>query len=434
MQEGVSAVAKTWPIIIILCLTLLSAQTYTWEQVLKEARANNIDLQVAREKIRQKENDLKIIQAGLLPQISAGLNLSGGASAGPDDDLFAQDPRLSQSARLSAQQQIWDPQTSPKLKQSRLALETEKLNYQIQEINLRLQLRQEFCELLRSQQALELAKTVTERRRQQYELVELRYSGGLEHRGSLLTAKANLSKAEFSAAQLERRLERSRQQLAQTIGLPSAQNPEVIPDLTLRTDTRQKPDIEQMLENSPTLQSVIARLENAGYNTQIAKAAYLPSVYLNGSLNKSWSQSKVNGETVNNEDTGWSLGTGLSFDLFDGGKKDLNVRNAEAYETIQKLELANSRQTIALTLRKAWDNLLDALDNIDTAQEQLKATSERSTIAAEQYANGLISFDNWILIEDALIAAQQTELSSKIDALLQEASWLNAKGGNLDEI
>lgn len=421
-------------IVITLCTALLNAQPYSWEQVLKEAKFNNLELKIAREKIQQKENDLKALRTGLLPQISAGLNLSGGASAGKDDNLFEQDARFSESARLSAQQQIWDPQTSPKIKQSELALETEKLNYEMQEINLRLQLRQEFCELLRNKQALDLAKTVTERRRQQHELVKLRYSGGLEHRGSLLTAQANLTKAEFNEKQLERRLERSRQQLTQTIGLPATYNIEVTSDLGLLTNIKQKPNMESLLENSPTLQGVAVRLENAGYNIQIAKAAYLPSIYLNGSLGKGWSQSKVNGESVNNEDSSWSLGTGLSFDLFDGGRKNLNVQNAEINENIQKLELANSRRSVALVLSRAWDNLLDALDNISAAQEQLQATAERSTIAAEQYANGLISFDNWIIIEDALISAQQTELSSKIDALIQEANWLNAKGGNLNEI
>jgi outer membrane protein TolC len=231
---------------------------------------------------------------------------------------------------------------------------------------------------------------------------------------------------------MERRLMRSKLQLLQTAGLPATADLTIAVELALSTNLKQTPDIEELLETSPVLQAVVQRLENAEYNTAIAKAAFLPSVYLD--LAKSWSQTQVKGENTSGEEASWSIGGSLSFDLFDGDRKRLNVKNALASETIQKLELQNSRRTTALTLEKAWDNLLDASDSIYAAQEQLQATTERSTIAAEQYANGLISFDNWIIIEDALISAQQQELNSKIDALVQEANWLNAKGGNLDEI
>jgi outer membrane protein TolC len=195
---------------------------YTWEDCLAEAKKNNLALQTARAKVDAKKINLDALYSGLYPQLSGSLGANLGASAGQDEDLSKASPRQSESARLSAQQQVFDAQTWPRIEQGRLALAAEELNYQIAEINLRLQLRQEFCALLQTQQSLELAQTATSRRRQQYELVELRYSGGLEHRGSLLTAKANLTKAELAEKQLERHLERNKQKLAQTLGVVAA--------------------------------------------------------------------------------------------------------------------------------------------------------------------------------------------------------------------
>ncbi|GBR73450.1 hypothetical protein NO1_0832 [Candidatus Termititenax aidoneus] len=405
---------------------------YTWEDCLAEAQKNNLALQTARAKVDAKKISLDALHSSLYPQLSGSLGVNLGASAGQDEDLGQAASRQSESARLSAQQQIFDAQTRPRLEQGKLALAAEELNYQIAEINLRLQLRQEFCALLQTQQSLELAQTVTARRRQQYELVELRYSGGLEHRGSLLTAKANLTKAELAEKQLERRLERNKQKLAQTLGVDAAaQELQITDNLRIAADSASRPDMLALLNQSPTLQSVSARLDSARYDTAIAQAAYIPSIYLSGSLGKNWSQSQASGESANSEDSSWSLGSSLSFDFLDGGKKANSVRGAELQEKIQALELDASKQKVLLTLEETWDKLLDAGDGIAAAQEQLQATTERSTIAAEQYANGLISFDNWIIIEDALINAQQQELSSRIDALLQEAAWLNAKGETL---
>jgi outer membrane protein TolC len=422
---------KLLPLIALLC-SALTAQTYTWEDCLAEAKKNNLSLQTARAKVDAKKISLDSLYSGLYPQLGGSLGANLGASAGQNEDLGQASPRQSESARLSAQQQVYDAQTGPRIEQGKLALTAEELNYQIAEINLRLQLRQEFCALLQTQQSLELAKTATARRRQQHELVELRYSGGLEHRGSLLTAKANLAKAELSEKQLSRRLERNKQKLAQTLGRDAAaQELQITDNLRTAADLASRPDMPALLEQSPALQSVAARLDSARYDTALAQAAYLPAVYLNGSLGKNWSQSQTGGENINSEDSSWSLGGSLSFDLFDGGKKNNAARGTELQEKIQALELNASRQKVLLTLEEAWDKLLDAGDSIAAAQEQLQAADERSTIAAEQYANGLISFDNWIIIEDALINAQQQELSARIDALLQEANWLNAKGETL---
>ncbi|GBR77541.1 outer membrane protein TolC [Candidatus Termititenax dinenymphae] len=411
----------------MLCSTLL-AQTYTWEDCLSLARENNLALKIAREKVEAKKISLNSLYSGLYPQLGGSLSASTGSSASGDDDLFAATPRNSESARLSVQQQIFDAQTSPKIAQGKSALAAEQLNYTIAEINLRLQLRQEFCTLLQTQQSLDLAKTVSDRRRQQYELVELRYTGGLEHRGSLLTAKANLTKAEQSEKQLQRRLDRNKLQLVQTLGLDT-QDLQITENLQNGSGLapHQSPNIDALLESSPVLQAVAARLDSAKYDSAIAKNAWLPSIYANASLGKNWAQS----DNVDSEDSSWSLGGSLSFDLFDGGKKTNAYNNAILQEKIQALDFDANKQKVKLTLIEAWDKLADADDSILAAQEQLKASTERSTIAAEQYANGLISFDNWIIIEDALISAQQQELSTRIDALLQEAGWLNAKGETL---
>ncbi|GBR76860.1 hypothetical protein NO2_1348 [Candidatus Termititenax persephonae] len=418
---------KKFLAIITLC-SLGLAQVYTWEDCLAAAKKNNLSLQSARAKVEAKKVSLDSLYSGLPPQLGGSLGANRGASAGQDEDLGQAAPRDSQSARLSVQQQVYDAQTWPRIAQGKLALEAEELNYQIAAINLRLQARQEFCALLQTELSLGLARQAVARRRQQHELVELRYSGGLEHRGSLLTAKANLTKAELSVRQLERRLERNKLKLTQTLGIDPAEEIQITANLEIAANLADRPALTELLDDSPTLQSVAARLDSAQYDTALAKAAYLPSVYLNGSLGKNWSQNNTGGESVNSEDSSWSIGGSLSFDLYDGGKKSNAVRNAELQEKIQTLELDTSRQRVLLTLAEAWDKLLDAGDDIAAAQEQLQATTERSVIAAEQYANGLISFDNWIIIEDALINAQQQEVTSRIEALLQEANWLNAKG------
>jgi outer membrane protein TolC len=64
----------------------------------------------------------------------------------------------------------------------------------------------------------------------------------------------------------------------------------------------------------------------------------------------------------------------------------------------------------------------------------LQASEERAKIAQAQYSNGLISFDNWTIIEDDLVQAQKSFLDAQANAFLTEAQWIQAQGGTLDYV
>jgi outer membrane protein TolC len=62
----------------------------------------------------------------------------------------------------------------------------------------------------------------------------------------------------------------------------------------------------------------------------------------------------------------------------------------------------------------------------------LTATEERSKIAQAQYSIGLMSYDNWTIIEDDLVSAKKNLLNAQAAALLAEANWILAKGETLE--
>ena len=70
----------------------------------------------------------------------------------------------------------------------------------------------------------------------------------------------------------------------------------------------------------------------------------------------------------------------------------------------------------------------DAAGKVGVQQEFLHAAQVREEIASSQYATGLLSFQDWDLIEDDLIANQKAMLASQRDALIGEATWERAQG------
>ena len=84
-----------------------------------------------------------------------------------------------------------------------------------------------------------------------------------------------------------------------------------------------------------------------------------------------------------------------------------------------------------LTLETAWKDLQDAMTNVTVQKKFQDATEERAKIAGVQYESGLISFNDWIIIENSLVISRKTHLRARADMLLAEANWIQAIGGTL---
>ena len=56
------------------------------------------------------------------------------------------------------------------------------------------------------------------------------------------------------------------------------------------------------------------------------------------------------------------------------------------------------------------------------------AAEIRAEISRQQYEGGLLSFENWIVIEDDLITKKEKLLDARKSALLAEAAWWQVIG------
>ena len=92
----------------------------------------------------------------------------------------------------------------------------------------------------------------------------------------------------------------------------------------------------------------------------------------------------------------------------------------------------SSRDSVILTLEETWMTMQNAMETVAVQKKFLRAAEERAKIAQAQYSNGLISFDNWIIIEDDLVGAKKAFLDAQANAYIAEAEWIQAQGGTLD--
>lgn len=425
-------------VILLVTLLLLSPQsriaaeeTLVWQDCVKEAKENHPDLISAEEKLNQAEASKDVVRSGLLPQIDGDLNVnkSKGATISSDSDFVTvnKGPKTTYSYGVTGQQLIFDGfKTANNFSSAKENVRAMGYNYDVTSSNIRLRLRTAFANLLTAQEYLRVTEGIAERRKQNLDLVTLRYEGGREHRGSLMTSQADLAQALFDVAQAKRSISVSQARLIKELGRPKKADTLIARgDFEVRCADREKLDFENLAETNPFLQQLMAQKEAAKYGVKSTYGEFYPAVYGNGGAGMTDSSWPPGG----NE---WSIGVSASMPIFEGGKQFADVAKAKAVLGQAQADERSGRDGVIFTLENTWTTLQNAIDNVEVQKKFLEAAQERAKISEAEYSNGLLSFDNWVIIEDNLVSAKKNYLNVQMSALLAEANWIQAKGGTLD--
>jgi outer membrane protein len=395
-------------------------ETITWDDCVREARKNNPDLLAAGTKVEQAAAEKGQTVANLLPQIGASAATSNSKSSGEDRGN-------SYSYGIEGRQLIFDGLKSwYELDQSSQNLIAIRQEYEITSMGVRRDLRYAFIALLKAQDLVDLSEGIALRRKQQAGLVELRYQGGREHKGALLTARANLAQAEFDITKARREIKVSREQLHKELGREVFVPMRAEGVLGIESGSGLDPDFGILVEEHPSVIELAARKEESRLELKSSYSEFSPEIYGSAGLRRSDSDWPP-------DDENWSLTLSVSLPIFEGGSRIEELSRTRAALTGAEEEERSGMSGVLLDLQETWINLRDADDNVSIQLQFLDAGEERARIANAQYSTGLISFDSWIIIEDDLVKVQKRYLEAQAEAMTAEAQWIYARGGTLKE-
>jgi len=413
-------------VIVVLLLIFLLNNVYaeeiiTWKHCVEEALKNHPDLISASEKLKQSKSDKAITTSTILPQISANAS----------DKKLETDVKKEYEASsysITGRRLLFDGfKTSNDAKAASETINASQYNYEVTSSNIRLRLRTAFTELLRTHKLVLMTEEIALRRKQNSELLKLRYEAGREHRGSLLTSQADLAQAEFEVVQAKRSVSLAQRQLIKELGRRKFIPIKINGDFEITDINRKKPNFEYLADNTIFLKELIARKEAARFGLKSAKADFFPKIYANattGITNSDW---------LPDEDTyAWSVGVSVSLPIFEGGSRIAKISKAKAGLNKAQADERSGRDSIIFTLEETWTEFQNATDKVSVQRKYLEAAKERAKIANAQYSTGLTSFNDWIIIEDNLVNAKKSFLNAQANVLVNEANWIQAKGETLD--
>jgi outer membrane protein TolC len=418
---------------------VLAEEALSWQDCVKEAAKNNPDLIAAVENVNQQKAAKDITASGLYPQINSSLNAStartdnntNNNSSGNNTSTVTGNASKSSVADsysygVSGTQLIFDGfKTINNVKSASENIKAASEAYRYTSTQVRLNLRTAFINLLNAQEAIKVNEEIVKIRRSNLVLITLRYQSGLEHKGALLTAEANLSQANYGLSQARRNVELAQRQLTKAMGRKEFIAMYVKGDFSVSDTAKIKPDFEEIVKSNPSLLEAVAQKNSAAYGIKSAYGNFSPQLTGSAGANKNGSEWSPTGDE-------WNLGLGLSMPIFEGGLRMAEVSQAKAAYNQAKETERSTKDTAIVSLEQTWVNLQNTIENVGVQYKSLVANEERAKIADMEFSTGFISYDNWTIIQDNLVSSKAGYLNSQTNALLAEASWIQAKGETLE--
>jgi len=242
---------------------------------------------------------------------------------------------------------------------------------------------------LLAKEAIKLANQAYKSVKKHYDTAKTMYDNGLAIYADVLRAKVYLSKVKSKITEAENQYLIAKKGLLLAMGIDDTDPAqiEVVGRLKF-TDTDK--DVrywqEVALRERPDLIALRTKVENAKKYADFQKADMLPTIGAFG-----YYQMDDKNNPFGTDGTGFTIGIGLNWKLFDGFQAYNKYRAAKEsykrYSTMKK----GFEEFIKFNVFKAYKELLTAKDRLKTAQDNLQYAEEVLKITEKRYKNQMAS-------------------------------------------
>ncbi len=394
----------------------------TWKELVSSALEKNPDLLAAREAMQSGKYSRNIAAGDYLPKAEGTLDRGRSRTAS-----FQEDNNL--SAGVTVTQNFFSGfETTGNTLQAQKEFQSFRWAYSEASAGTRFRLRSAYIELLKLEKRGDVDRRVAERRKQNSELIRLRYDAGREHIGSSMKADAIVGQAFFEIRQTGRQMKTQSLNLGKEIGGEFNDSLHIKEDLEVlvpKTGDPQ-PDFEDLANRTPTVQRLIKEAEAAKAAILTAQSEVWPK--LDGTYEYANS-----GDRAANLKKESFLGLKVSVPFFEGGQNVYGILKARADYKAARDAAKSSRDAKITELSSAWARFEDAVELVEVQKKFLEAGRKRSEIIKEQYSSNLSTFQEFDSAEQDLANSEKNYVQSLADALLEQANWQFTRGLTLED-
>jgi outer membrane protein len=279
-----------------------------------------------------------------------------------------------------------------RLKNARATVDQAIAGYDLQTLSTATEIETQYLEARRRQALVERARVEIDSRTRQLELAQGRYDVGSVTKSDVLLAQLEMNRAEVAVLQATQQMEEARLALRRLLG-------GALPDRPLALTTtfqvfQPAYEVEDLVSRSlrdhPSLRESRAEQEADAAQLWIARSAYLPSLSLQYSIQRTAA------DTI---DFAWSdfaeqsfLGLALNWQVFSGFERHNQTSQANAALQSARAEEVRRSLQIEQDVRAAFSRLETAYASHQVALQSVELAAEDLRLGEGRYRTGTGSF------------------------------------------
>lgn len=390
----------------------------TWNDAVQLAIKANGELLSDQAKAQSSEYQIGHARAGYLPVLTGTLGF--GRQSGTFDGLSAQATVYDASLVLS-QNLFTGLGDFARIRQAKAFDTAAEAKLQITKSRISFELKSAYQNLLYAKSGVELSEGILRRRENNLKMVSLRYEGGRENKGAVLLSQAYLEEARLQLLQARNAVNVADATFRKLLGIDDAKPIEATDVVPTTEPSRDHIDFRAVAALTPVFEQAVADEAWAKQELSIKRSGFFPTLNLTGGTSRS-------DETFVPQNPRWSVGLVLSMPLFNGGR-DYYASEAATQNYLAAARLReNVQRTQLQNLETAYSEYADAVARLRTNEAFRDALRVRAKIAKAKYNQGLLSFDDWDVIENDLVDRERNYLTSSRDRVIKEAAWEQSQG------
>lgn len=372
------------------------------DNLIEKAKAQNLDLAEAKERVKEARAIESGADANLLPQVNIGAtadrsrnngrSYEAGFDASWEVDIFGGNRRIAEATEYQTEAAVADADDV--------------------ELSLLSEVARTYVELRLNERQLELAKQTLETQSNTARITEARYNEGVE--GRLEVSRAN-SQAESIKAQVplyESLAGASRYKLEFLLGQqPGSLKDEITPNKTIPLmDGLVATDIPvNVIARRPDIRTAERSLASATALTGSAIADMYPKLNLSAILGLENSSAS---DLFRSSSRVWSVGGSLLAPLFDFGRIQSNI---DATESRQEQAFINYKRTTLAALQEVETAMLayaKESERLESLTEAANSSRKAVEISQLQYKEGIISQLDVLEAQSTMYNAEAAQVQS----------------------
>ena len=407
-----------------------AADSVTLEEAVERALDASPQVVQAETGLGTAEYGTRQAYASFLPNLSlsTGASLSSTERFDPTTGLQVSGQSNNYSAGLSASMDLFSGgRNLAAVRSARATVEAAEATVVTRRFSVALEAKRAYFAVLRAEDLIRLNEERIAQAREQLQAAERQLQAGRATRSDVLRARLQVSNARQALLNAETQRRTAMYALGRLVGVlgpVAAERPATLDPRPLALTADEMRAI--ILAEAPSVLSSAANLGVAEAGLSQARAQYFPSIGVSGGYN--WSNAELG---LNDGRTSWNTRVSLSYPLFNGLQREVNVGRAHAQVTVAGAQAEEARRAVLAELEGLIAAVELATLELEILEESVAVAEEDYRVLRERYQLGAATILELVSSQIALLQAEHDLINARYDYQIAKAELESLLGREL---